>query len=509
MLVESYSGAGQTAFYGCRLASVALLIVAHGPIYRHAARWCIGAGALLVLGTVVRVVAAQPAEGAFSAEMTLVGYALSGLGYLPCLFLTYYGLARTFDLTRALVVTLMAMVCKEQGPALVAALPTGARIWALLGILALMMVALVAFWGVCRGLKPERVDAPATIAGEGRDLWYLVALGAISGLSVFFFNGVSQVGLAGAAASAASSATSGAILTSLGKLLSLAVCVGLGYLTVIRRAHRPLAVRFVPAFVAIALSSALATVASMAGGTLATGVVEALLLGVYDFNQYLSWALLVCVARRGYAPVMRGFTAVIGLHELLATFVGPLSVDVFSANGSVLTIIFGLALTVLAGIVLPFMVMRRATWVPVASGLGARAGLGAIPSGERTSLPGAGLVHRVASGASDDGADGSGASLVRLEPRLVSEMDELVRESAERLYDALEERCRYVAGRHGLTEREHEVFFLLSQGQSRAAICERLCMSEGTIKTHIAHIYEKTGVNTREALSDLVFGRAR
>lgn len=495
VLVESYSETGQAVFYGCRLASLLLLIAFHGPIYRNAARVSVMGCSLMVLGTMVRIVAAQPINGASYDGMVLVGYALSGLGYMPCLFLLYYGLARTFDLTSALIVTLLAMVCKEQGPALVSLLPENARIWALLGIVVLMMGALTAFWGACRALPPDSVCVRVASVHEWRDLWYLVALGAISSLSVFFFNSVSHVGLAGAATSVASSATSGVISTLPGKIVSLLVCVGLGYFTVVCRAHRPLAVRFVPAFVAIALSSALATVASMMGGALAMKTVETLLLGVYDFNQYLSWALLVCVVRRGQATTIRGFTAVFCMHELLATFVGPLSVDVSSASGSVLTIVFGLLVTVLAGIVLPFAMMKHATWVPA--------------TGSRRALPSAvyASVETNAPAFAGEGSLLNAATPGHLEPRLASEIDDLGFETAGRLADVLRERCRYVAGLYGLTEREGEVFYLLCQGQSRLAICQRLCMSEGTVKTHIAHIYEKTGVNTREALSDLVFAQ--
>lgn len=479
VLVAFYSSEGQSLFYGCRLASLLALIAFHGPIYRHAPQVSFFAGALMSAGTVVRVIASQ-LPGELVEEMTLVGYALSGLGYLPCLFLLYFGLARTFELKAALTVTLVAMVAKEQLPALLAGLPEELGIWVLMGILALLMGSLLAFWGVCRQISPGglgRGAARATPAYRGRDLWYVVVLGGISSLSVYFFNSVSQVGLAGGAA--ASSATSGAILSVPGKLVALAICVGLGYFTVIRRADRPLTGRFVPAFVAIALGTALATTAAMVGGALSVDVVQVCLLGVYDFNQFLSWALLVCVARKGYAPAIRGFTAVIALHEALATFVGPLPVDVFSPNGSTLTIVFGLLITVLAAVVIPFAMMRRASWVPApASG-----------------------------GASEGGGAGAGAGAARLEPRLQSEVDELGQATVERLRDAMNERCAHVSRDLGLTAREGEVFALLCQGVSRAGICEELCLSEGTVKTHIAHIYEKTGVNTREALTGLVFGR--
>ena len=74
---------------------------------------------------------------------------------------------------------------------------------------------------------------------------------------------------------------------------------------------------------------------------------------------------------------------------------------------------------------------------------------------------------------------------------------------------ALACRCRVVADRFGLTKRETEVFTLLCQGLSREAVCEELGVSIGTVKAHIAHIYEKTGINTREGLSALVFEDGR
>lgn len=473
VLVAFYSSEGRSLFYGCRLISLLVLIILHRPIYRHAPQASVFAGALMAVGTVVRVVASQ-LQGALMEEMTLVGYALSGLGYLPCLILLYFGLARVFELKAALTVTLLAMVVKEQLPALLAGLPEELAIWVLMAILVLLMGSLVAFWGVCRRISPGGLGRGVTRAApayQGRDLWYVVVLGGISSLSVYFFNSVSQVGLAGGAA--LSSATSGAILSAPGKVMALAICVGLGYFTVIRRADRPLMGRFVPAFVAIALGTASATAAAMIGGALSVDVVQICLLGVYDFNQYLSWALLVCVARKGYAPAIRGFTALLALHEVLATFVGPLPVDVFSANGSTLTIISGLLITVFAAVVIPFAMMRRASWIPAGAGT----------------------------------SDAGGTGVARLEPRLQSEVDELGQETVRRLRNAMDERCAYVSRQLGLTAREGEVFGLLCQGLSRAAICEELCLSEGTVKTHIAHIYEKTGVNTREALTDFVFGR--
>jgi HD-GYP domain-containing protein (c-di-GMP phosphodiesterase class II) len=50
-----------------------------------------------------------------------------------------------------------------------------------------------------------------------------------------------------------------------------------------------------------------------------------------------------------------------------------------------------------------------------------------------------------------------------------------------------------------LSEREVEVLCLLARGLSNKAIAERLVLSPRTVKNHIAHIYEKTGISTRAA----------
>jgi DNA-binding NarL/FixJ family response regulator len=48
-----------------------------------------------------------------------------------------------------------------------------------------------------------------------------------------------------------------------------------------------------------------------------------------------------------------------------------------------------------------------------------------------------------------------------------------------------------------LTEREREVFELIAQGFSNAEIADRLVLTEGTVKTHVKHIFDKLDVRDR------------
>ncbi|MEX2122827.1 MAG: LuxR C-terminal-related transcriptional regulator [Woeseia sp.] len=49
----------------------------------------------------------------------------------------------------------------------------------------------------------------------------------------------------------------------------------------------------------------------------------------------------------------------------------------------------------------------------------------------------------------------------------------------------------------GVSDREHEVLTLLAAGLSHREIAERLFVSPNTVKTHLAHLYEKLSVSRR------------
>lgn len=70
--------------------------------------------------------------------------------------------------------------------------------------------------------------------------------------------------------------------------------------------------------------------------------------------------------------------------------------------------------------------------------------------------------------------------------------------------DPLALTCKRVAESHGLSPRETEVLCLLAQGRSRTFIQSELFLSDGTVKTHIRHIYQKLDVHSKQELISLI-----
>jgi two-component system nitrate/nitrite response regulator NarL len=58
-----------------------------------------------------------------------------------------------------------------------------------------------------------------------------------------------------------------------------------------------------------------------------------------------------------------------------------------------------------------------------------------------------------------------------------------------------------------LTDREHQIMCLVSEGLSNKEIGRRLNISDGTIKVHLHHIYEKLKISNRTALAALAISQ--
>lgn len=65
-------------------------------------------------------------------------------------------------------------------------------------------------------------------------------------------------------------------------------------------------------------------------------------------------------------------------------------------------------------------------------------------------------------------------------------------------------RCQIIGHHYGLSNREIDVFHLLSSGRNAARVQEELMISAGTVNTHTRHIYQKLDIHTQQELIDLM-----
>jgi two-component system, NarL family, nitrate/nitrite response regulator NarL len=56
-----------------------------------------------------------------------------------------------------------------------------------------------------------------------------------------------------------------------------------------------------------------------------------------------------------------------------------------------------------------------------------------------------------------------------------------------------------------LTERERQIMHLVAEGLSNKEVGRQLNVSDGTIKVHLHHIYQKLAISNRTALAALAF----
>lgn len=69
---------------------------------------------------------------------------------------------------------------------------------------------------------------------------------------------------------------------------------------------------------------------------------------------------------------------------------------------------------------------------------------------------------------------------------------------------SLGQRCSSIGDEHRLTAREREVLLFLAQGRTQSVIARKLGISEGTVHTHIIHVYQKLGIHSQQELIDIV-----
>lgn len=69
---------------------------------------------------------------------------------------------------------------------------------------------------------------------------------------------------------------------------------------------------------------------------------------------------------------------------------------------------------------------------------------------------------------------------------------------------SLDDRCAALAAEHRLTRREQDILRLLGRGRNLPFIQQELHLAEGTVRTHVSHVYQKLGVHSRQELISML-----
>ena len=76
--------------------------------------------------------------------------------------------------------------------------------------------------------------------------------------------------------------------------------------------------------------------------------------------------------------------------------------------------------------------------------------------------------------------------------------------TAQKAAPSLAEQSHQIAYLYGLTKREEEVLVLLAQDRSTPEIEATLCISNGTARNHIQHVYKKLDVHSRAEVANFL-----
>ena len=194
--------------------------------------------------------------------------------------------------------------------------------------------------------------------------------------------------------------------------------------------------------------------------------------------HYIVVYLLFCAVRERTVPALFCFSLMELLHNLGA-LLGFCAGTVLAESRTVLALTFLLIL--MAAMLVLLAAQQRGELVPgvaysAAKGAGSAKGHAEESLAEHPAVEHPAREHAAAEGALAESA--------AAEPPL--------RDAADPT-DAF-------AAQYGLSARESSVMGLWVKGHTTAFIAEQLCVSKHTVKTHVNHIYEKTGANSKESL---------
>lgn len=285
---------------------------------------------------------------------------------------------------------------------------------------------------------------------------YFVALCIMAGVGLVACGGMSTVGIWG---NAGSGQYGGEAQSLAEALVECALVVLLSRATFLVKECKPIALRYQSSLLVLVTAFALSSSRQMLYA-LPAELVDVLLVTVENYAHILFWVVALDAAQSLAWPIYRAFS--IGMISCSATGLvwSAFLEHRMAAAESVVFIIFYLILV--ACMVFPQAFNR---------------------TNLRTSSSEAALNAFALEGEA------------RVSPAVNGKM----------LQDALEQRCANIAQEYALSSREGDVLVLLVKGETRQNICKELRLSEGTVKTHLTHIYKKLGIHTQAELLDIAY----
>lgn len=383
------------------------------------------------------------------------GSAFIGVGHIWIVSSIYRYLLGMCREREALYVLVTAQVAERIAAELLNAVLTGSSLVVCSYVLPVLAACAIALSNrLMRQRPPQRIDADAERRGSVRA--YFTALCVMVGIGLVACGAMSTVGIWGTAGAGQFAGEGESLAAAFVECMLVVVCCRV---TFIASSEKPLALRYqssllvlITGFVLMSSRQLLAPVPDE--------FVNSLLVVVENYAHVLFWVVALDAARSLDSPVYRTF----GIGLLSCSVTGLAWSFFLEHNATVaesaVFVVFYLLLVVC--IVYP-QVFNRASL--------------------RSS--------------SDEGAINEFA--LEGEERLTPGIN------GHALQHALEQRCAHVAKQRGLSVREGEVLVLLVKGDTRQDMCKTLQLSEGTIKTHLTHIYSKLDIHSRSELLAIAY----
>ena len=392
----------------------------------------------------------------------IVGLFLCGAGYYAATMLIYCQLAKVRCLSIAVTAVAAALFLKTViGSQLTIVLPRDVQI-IFASLLPVCVFACLVALDRCDSAALSEYRARKTLSKQGiYDLFFLLV--AVS-LMLAALRGTSHLGLWGAGF------TGSPVSSFMGYAVVGLVLVVFAYLTLIRNSNNQMLVRFQPAFLVLAAGFVLYVLQdSFLEVPGYAQFFEWLYLTVELFGHLLSGTLIIAAIRSSDLPPWC-------FQGVSDSAFGLLAIPwIFLAQDATMDI---RPLMVIAIFLVMVAAIRPMSTRPLEIEV-----MGIPSSG--SSFAAEGVSHR-----------NEVSDTLSPNPPLDQQGESLER----RLTLCHAE----IAKSHSLSARETDVFMLLAQGRSRPYICEALYLSDGTVKTHISHIYRKFDVHGRRKLLDAV-----